>query len=167
MESKVKTFKFKKIDWYNRGRRLNQPEVTMQLSYNGSNKPCLSISCSIWNNTHTDIVAGGQCLDDLYEYESLANDPIFNKLYYLWQNWHLNDCKNGTQAQLLAVKEYHDYCIKNCIVNFNSFDADIDHLKSIGLYEDNGHVYGSRWFYMDIPSEDLKMINDLFDREDI
>ena len=46
---------------------------------------------------------------------------------------------------------------------YQNFDADIEHLKSIGLYDDNGNVYGSKWFYMEIPNEDLQIINDLLD----
>lgn len=165
MESKVKTFKFKKIDWYDRGRKINQPEVTMALRYDEEDRPCLSIHGNIWNNTHTDIVCGGQILDEMMKFGSISSDPIFNKLYYLWTNYHLNDCCSGTPAQLTAIKAYHAVNKENSIVNLNSFNADIEHLKSIGLYDDHGTVYGSKLFYMEIPDEDLKVINDLFNQD--
>lgn len=163
MEYRSKVFKFNKIDWYGRGRRINQPEVTMTLKYDEEDRPCLTISGNIWNCHHTDIVCGGQNLDEMIKYESISSDPVFNKLYYLWTNHHLNDCRSGTPAQLAAIKAYHIANKENSKVNLNSFDADIDYLKSIGLYDDNGNVYGSRWFYMEIPSEDLQIINDLLD----
>lgn len=166
MESRVKTFKFKKIDWYGRGRKINQPEVTMTLKYDNEDRPCLTISGNIWNNTHTDIVCGGQNLDEMIKYDSISSDPTFNKLYYLWTNYHLNDCRAGTKAQLAAIKAFHTANKENSIVNLNSFDADIEHLKSLGIYDDNGNVYGSKWFYMEIPNEDLQIINDLFDQKE-
>lgn len=165
MESRVKTFKFKKIDWYDRGRKINQPEVTMTLKYDEEDRPCLSIHGNIWNCHHTDIVCGGQNLDEMIKFDSISSDPIFNKLYYLWTNYHLNDAVAGTPAQLAAIKTFHTANKENSIVNLNSFNADIEHLKSIGLYDDNGNIYGSEWFYMSIPDEDLQMINDLFDQD--
>lgn len=165
MLSKAKVFKFKKIDFFGRGRKINQPEVTMTLKYDEENRPCLSICGNIWNCHHTDIVCGGQNLDEMIKFDSISSDPIFNKLYYLWTNYHLNDCVAGTPAQLAAIRAYHIANEENSKVNLNSFDADIEHLKSIGLYDDNGNVYGSKWFYMEIPNEDLQIINDLFDQK--
>ena len=166
MEYRSKVFKFNKIDWYGRGRKINQPEVTMTLKYDEEDRPCLTISVNIWNCHHTDIVCGGQNLDEMIKYESISSDPIFNKLYYLWANYHLNDCRSAGPLQDAALKAYHIACKENSIVNLNSFEADIDYLKSIGLYNDNGNVYGSRWFYVEIPNEDLQIINDLFDQKE-
>lgn len=163
--TQVKVFKFKKIDWYGKGRKINQPEVTMTLKYDEENRPCLSICGNVWNSTHTDIVCGGQNLDEMIKYKSISSDPTFNKLYYLWINHHLNDCCCGSPAQLAAIKAYHIANKENSKVNLNSFDADIDYLKSVGLYDDNGNVYGSKWFYMEIPNDDLQMINELLTQE--
>lgn len=161
MESKVKTFKFNKIDWYGKGRRINQPEVTMTLKYDEEDRPCLSISGNIWNCHHTDIVCGGQNLDEMIKYESISSDPTFNKLYYLWTNYHLNDCRSAGPLQDVALKAYHIACKENSILNLNQYETDSNYLKSVGLLYEDGIKYGSKWWYHEIPSEDLQIINDL------
>lgn len=103
MESRVKTFKFKKIDFFDKGRKINQPEVTITLKYDEENRPCLSICGNIWNNTHTDIVCGGQCLDEMIKFDSISSDLIFNKVYYLWTNYHLNGC--GSKRFYMEIPE--------------------------------------------------------------
>lgn len=158
MESRVKTFKFKKIDWYGRGRKINQPEVKMTLKYDNEDRPCLSICGNIWNNIHTDIVCGGQNLDEMIKYDSISSDPIFNKLYYLWTNYHLNDCRAAGPLQEAALKAYHTACKENSIVNLNQYEADSNYLESIGLLYEDGIKYGSKWWYHKIPDNDLNEI---------
>lgn len=157
----VKHFVFKKVDWYGKGRKINQPEITMSITYNDDNKPCLSICGEVWNSKHSDIICGGQCLDEMAKYESLMNDPTFNKLYYLHQNYHLNDCHAGTVAQEAALKAYHEACDVCNMNKSHDYTSDCEYLKSIELFEDNGWKYGHGWKYHEIPEDDMNAINEL------
>lgn len=144
-----KTFVFQKIA-FNGTRKINTPEVEMTLKEENG-KPVLSICGSIWNSKHTDIVCGGQCLDEMKRF--LNKDELFNKLYRLWKFWHLNDMCPGTECQENAL-----------IAKFNKipdYDTACEYLKSVNLYEDDGYKYGTKWLYRAIPEDDLKIIKNL------
>lgn len=82
-----KTFSFGKIDFFNRGVRDNA--VSVEVEYNEKDGKKVFTACgNIWNRTHTDIVAGGQCLDTIAEY---VKDEKFLEIYRLWKLYHLND----------------------------------------------------------------------------
>ena len=82
-----KSFNFGKIDYNRTGRKSNT--VTVDISYEERNgKKVFTASGSIWNSRHTDIIAGGQCLDTIYKY---INHPTFKEIYRLWYKYHLND----------------------------------------------------------------------------
>lgn len=152
-----KTFKFEKIAFYG-GRRINSPEITVELCYTDKG-PELSICGDVWNSKHTDIVMGGQCLDELMQFDSLSCNTLFRKLHRLWKLYHLNGLHSGTEAQEKALLEW-----KSSGGNFdgcNGYDTDCKYLESIGLLDDNGYHYGSSWLYRAIPDDDLKLIEEL------
>ena len=150
----TKSFKFDKVA-YTSNRRVNLPVVEMELRYinNDPNKPELSICGEIWNATHTDIVMCGQCLDQMAKFESLRCDPLFKKLYRLWQNFHLNGMNAGTLKQSKALKDANR--------RFESYEDQCKYLESIGLLVDDGYEYGSEWLYRSIPEDDLNEIKSL------
>ena len=160
-----KTFDFDKVAWYG-GRKVNKPTVTLKLSYKDGdeNKPVLSISANIWNAKQTDIVCGGQCLDEMMKYRSLRDNETFKKLYHLWSNYHLNDMHSGTVNQEKAVKEfYNTNKNKQAHTLHTGYNEVCDYLKSVNLYVDNGYVYGTSWLYRAIPEDDLNMIKSLLE----
>ena len=83
-----KTFDFGKIDFEGRGRKCNAVTVDMEYKEDGDKKR-FSVSASVWNSFHSDIVAGGQCLDSLQPYFKLS--PTFTEIFRLWKLYHLND----------------------------------------------------------------------------
>lgn len=83
-----KTFDFGKIDFEGRGRKCNAVTVDMEYKEDGDKKR-FSVSASVWNAFHSDIVAGGQCLDSLQPY--FKHSPIFTEIFRLWKLYHLND----------------------------------------------------------------------------
>ena len=155
MANLSKTFKFNKIAFYGT-RRINIPEVTMELR-DTAKGPELSICGSVWNSKHTDIIMGGQCIDELAEFDSLRNNDLFMKLYSLWKNYHLNGMHAGTVKQEKAIKEWHT---KDKYKAF-TYDDDCKYLDSIGLLDDDGYRYGSSWLYRAIPDEDMNEIKAL------
>ena len=155
MANLSKTFKFDKIAFYGT-RRINTPEVTMELR-DTAKGPELSICGDVWNSKHTDIVMGGQCLDEMKKFKELRFNTLFNKLYKWWELYHLNGMHAGTIKQENAIKEWH---AKDKYKAF-TYDEDCKYLDSIGLLDDDGYRYGSSWLYRAIPDEDLNEIKAL------
>lgn len=116
----------------------------------------LSICGSIWNAKKTDIVCGGQCLDEIAKY---VKAPLFKEIYRLWKLYHLNGMHAGTEEQDAAIDEWK--------AQGNEYDYKkvCDYLKEIGLYEVeyNGkpHRYGTGWLHREIPEDDLKRIKEI------
>lgn len=79
---------FGKIDYYNRGRRENTAKIIIEYRTIKEEKKELSIYGEIWNMTNTDILSGGQNLDDMHKYLKL--NKKFMTIYRLWKLYHLN-----------------------------------------------------------------------------
>ncbi len=163
-----KVFNFGKIDFYGTGRKIN--EVTIEVELRDIDKgPEFSASGDVWNSKHTEIICGGQCLDELDTVSTLHNNPLFSKIYRLWKLYHLNGMNAGTARQTKAVNDYLERT--NSRYDYSQM---CDYLKSIDLYEDKEYLfkygnelkpyrYGSSWLYHSIPDEDLKIIKELLE----
>lgn len=82
-----KIFDFGKIDFCGRGRKCNAVTVEMEYREDGDKKR-FSVSANVWNMHHTDIVAGGQCLDSIAPF---IHNRRFSEILRLWKLYHLND----------------------------------------------------------------------------
>lgn len=156
MKNNRKVIELGKIDFYGTGKKINAVDVEIELR--STNKgPELSICGSIWNSRHTDIVCGGQCLDEIAEYIHSAK---FKEIYRLWKNYHLNGMHAGTVRQEAYLKEHRK------TEPYKDYTRDCEILKEAGLYEDeqeNGYKYGHSWLYRKIPEEDLRKINEILE----
>ena len=148
-----KTLNFGKIDWNGTGRKINLVTVEINLKET-ENGPAFTASANVWNSKRTDILCGGQCLDDLVPF--FHDNKVYMTIFSMWQKYHLNDMHPGTPAQEKALNEagltkfatnYTEYC---------------EHLKKIGLFNDNGVNFGETWVYWPILEKDLKTIKSLF-----
>lgn len=150
-----KTFSFGKIAFYGR-RRINEVDVTVRLEDEGKG-PVFSACADVWNARRTDIVAGGQLLDELDKFKYLGGDELFRKIRRLWKKHHLNDMHAGTPEQEKYLKEHRTWR--------GDYDKDCALLKEAGLYEveldGKPYRYGERWLYRPIPEEDLAEIRKL------
>ena len=92
----AKKFQFGKVDYNLTGRRSYLVELEMELKIN-ENKPVFTVCGQIWNVGHTDIVTGGQCVDNIYNKfkGQLKNRETYETIMALWKRWHLNDMKAG------------------------------------------------------------------------
>lgn len=149
MMTMSKTFTFPKVA-YTSNKRVNLPTIEMKLSYkdNDPSKPALSIRGELWNSTHTDIVMGGQCLDELAKFNELSCNQLFRKLHSLWKDWHLNDLKCGGPLQ--------ESVLKDC--DISSYEERCSYLESKDLLYEDGIKYGTQWRYHKIPENELKEI---------
>lgn len=82
-----KNFDFGCIDYEGRGKALNRVTVEMEYKEDGDKKR-FSASANVWNTRHTDIITGGQCLDDIAPY---IDSPLYSEILRLWGLYHLND----------------------------------------------------------------------------
>lgn len=150
-----KTFNFGKIDFYGNGRKTNLVTVTVELR-NTDKGAELSACGDIWNNLKTDVVCGGQCLDEIKEY---IKSPLFLEIYNFWKLYHLNGMHAGTKEQEKAIEEWKSKG------NKYNYTAVCEYLKSIDLYEveHNGELYkyGHGWLFEEIPESDLQRIKEL------
>lgn len=147
-----KTFVFPKIA-FNGTRKINTPEVEIALACDNG-KYEFSACGSIWNSKHTDIIAGGQCLDTMYKY--LKHDKLFKEIYRLWRAYHLNGMRSGTIKQEQALDD-----AEKAGVRLLDYNDSCKYLESIGLLEDDGYKYGTKWLYRAIPEDDLNVIKNL------
>jgi len=155
-----KKIQFGKIDWSGRGRKAYAVELEIDLREDKFERPVLSICGSVWNTKHTDIVCGGQCLDDLLPF--LKGNKEFKFWHKMWKKYHLNDMKAGTPEQEEAIREW-----KEAGHRYDYTEA-CKYLESIGLYEVEYHgceyngvyKYGTAWLYQPIDWDDLNAILD-------
>ena len=147
-----KTFNFGKIAYDGSGRKNNL--VTIEVSFNGTR---FSASGNIWNRLQTDIISGGQNLDELYEY--LKDDGLFLKIYSIWKQYHLNDMTPGTPKQMAFLSTIK----KPSNAEFYSWEC--EQLEKVDLLYDslNGepYKYGSLWLTNEIPGYIKEDINAL------
>lgn len=150
-----KTFDFGKIDYYGNGRKTNLVTVTVELR-NTDKGAELSVCGKIWNNLKTDILCGGQCLDEIKKY---IKSPLFLEIYNFWKLYHLNGMHAGTKEQEKAIEEWESKG------NKYDYTAVCEYLKSIDLYEveHNGqpYKYGHGFIFEEIPECDLRRIKAL------
>ena len=117
-----------------------------------------SASGSIKENRQ--FIAAGQCLDTIKEY--FPDDTLFNSIFEVWKEWHLNDLTAGSPNQERFLKDY-----KESGNDYNYSDACVL-LESAGLLVDNDYIhngkpykYGSAWLTRIIPDDVIRTINRL------
>lgn len=83
-----RTFNFGKIDYLGIGKKTNLVTVDMAYDERIDGRKCFSCSADVWNNRGTDIICGGQCLDDI---STRLHDPVFSEILRLWELYDLNN----------------------------------------------------------------------------
>jgi hypothetical protein len=100
----------------------------------------------------------GQCLDHLkdkaFEYiMPQEKQALFERVFEIWKEYHLNDMQSGTIRQTEALLE------KDKTLHYaTNYKQGCDYLKSINLYKDNGYKYGHGWLCKPIPTEIVEEI---------
>lgn len=155
-------FEFGKIP-YTSSNSSNRVKVKIALTYskNDPEKPVFSAQGFIYDRC--TIISSGQNLDTIARY--IKNNSLFDKIYRLWNLYHLNDLHAGTPEQESALKQ----AVINHELNSygaNNYKESCDYLKQKNLYEisyqGKPYKYGHGWIYYPIPEHDLKSIKELF-----
>ena len=182
MENMRKKINFGKIDYYQRGRKINAVDLEIELRKSDTDKPTFSVCCNVWNASHTDIIAGGQCLDDANIVRKMAHNRLYMEILNLWKKYHLNDMHAGTPTQEKCLQEHKNesdairrqleqahpyYNCKYLQPNISQYEIDCEILKKYGLYEvthdGKPYKYGHGWLYEPIPQKDLQRIKEIID----
>lgn len=183
---KYRTFTFGKVAAWPKNRKANEVQVTISLHTDKYGEKRFAASGRVWNTRHTDIIGGGQNLDEIHKW--FGEDPLFCEIYALWKKYHLNDMNSGTYRQDIALHEETERInaenAKNGKPPINpltyavQYDEACNFLKSIGLYYDSlgrdevivgggdentrdRYAYGTGWILRRIPEADMKRIESL------
>lgn len=137
-----KRFKFKK------DRIKATIDITLREKEN--KKQVLSMCGTIYFNNK--IIYYGQCIGEIKDI--FKSNKLVKKLFILWEKYHLNDMHAGTVRQEKALK-------KAKLLGVDKYTKACDYLEKIGLYDDDGNIYGKSWYYHPIPKKDLEEIKKL------
>jgi hypothetical protein len=147
-----KVFNFGKIDFNQTGKKINLAEV--EVEFDGTR---FSASGSVWNSKQTDIISGGQNLDEMYQH--LKDNKTFLMIYSLWKQYHRNDMKPGTPKQMAFLST-----IKRPS-NAEFYTWECEQLEKVNLLIDDldgkPYKYGTAWLTSEIPSYAKEDINKL------
>ena len=86
-------FSLGKVAYYGK-RKIN--EVTLEIGLRDWNGyPEFTACACVWNNIHTDIVAGGQMIGELYnKFATLRYSVLYKTIMKLWEKYHLHNISN-------------------------------------------------------------------------
>lgn len=125
-------------------RVLGEIEVTLETTTSGHLR--LSMVGLLWEPGHKPDAWGGQCHREIAAL--WADMPLVVRMTEVWARWHLNDMRAGTPKQEAAITEHYG----RPRVGYE-FGQACQHLRRLGLYEDDGYKYGSAWLYEPLPQE--------------
>ena len=76
---------------YNGKHKINEVTLEIELrDWNGY--PEFTAHAMVWNSVHTDIVAGGQMIDKLYnKFATLRGSVLYKTIMQLWKKYHLHN----------------------------------------------------------------------------
>ena len=187
-------FNFGKIAYWPTSRKSNAVEVEISLRKLDNGQLEFSAMGCIWNCRHTDSLSGGQNLDTIREY--IKDNAIFNEIYDIWRNSHLNGLNSGTRTQEAALKVESDRRnakhkakgekLEQPLNYASRYEDACEYLKSIGLYIDklgdgevlncerpedgitsNHYPYGHGWITRVLSERTLKRIRSLLDKGEV
>ena len=191
-EERKRRFNFGKIAYWPKTRKANSVDVDIYVRKLDNGEFEFSAMGAIWNCRHTDHISGGQNLDTIHKY--VHENPIFNEIFSLWSEFHLNGLNSGTRKQEVAlVKETNrrneEHKAKGekeekPLTYVDRYEDACEYLKSIGLYIDklgDGEVlncetekvskdhypYGCGWITRVLDDKTLKRINSLIDKGEV
>lgn len=163
----------KKIIFHKTIKRIPQLfEVEIKLK-NGN------LSITGYAKLKNDVEFGGQCQDEFNEY--LKGNSYWDKLYSIWNEWHLNDMQPGTPEQMQCLKnitkEEREKAIKHleekykqigsykndpeCKYNQDCLLLEWHNLYKVEMPDGTKYKYGYKWLKKELPEYVIKFINDL------
>lgn len=158
------TLNLGKIDYNNSGRRDCMAD--MEVDWDGRQ---VTICANIWNPRHTDIYAGGQCVDMVAGF--FPHHKAAQRLLAIWRDWHLNSTRaSGSPAQRAWLKANP----VTATYPESYYEKASAALAAAGLNPDPGYLhngkpysYGSAWLHEELPDGIKAELDGLFSGEEI
>ena len=92
--NKKRVFSFGKVAYYGK-RKIHEVTLEITLYADRNGYPEFTVCADVWNNLHTDIIAGGQMIDDLYnQFLRFRCNTIYKTIKELWEKYHCKDVSN-------------------------------------------------------------------------
>ena len=150
---------------YTSNKKVNKITIDMQLTESN----IMSITGTVWNAKETDAETCGQCQDTINEViasqGSESTKALWNVIYYLWNNYHLNNLHAGTPEQEKLLKQNPN----------RSYDNDVEFLKQHDMltvpaeqadpyrkkdskFIGEPYTYGYEWLTWPLPKEVVDII---------
>ena len=124
-----KTFNFGKKAVANP--RIKNNEVTITIELRDTDKGLeFSASGYVWNSKHTDIIMGGQCIDDLGKY--LRGNKVYKEILDLWQKYHLNGMNAWCSCE---HEENSSEKIKLYKLRYNDEGKRLSKIRDLGIFK--------------------------------
>lgn len=90
-KNKKRIYSFGKIAYYGK-RKIHEVTLEITLYADRNGYPEFTACADVWNNLHTDIICGGQMIDDLYNnFARFHNNTIYKIIMELWKKYHGKD----------------------------------------------------------------------------
>ena len=146
---------------YTSNKKVNR--ITIDIKLTESN--ILSITGTIWNAKDTDAKTCGQCQDTINEViasqGSESTKALWNVIYYLWNNYHLNNLHAGTPEQEKLLNRSYDndveFLKQHDILTVPAEQAD-PYRKKDSKFIGEPYTYGYEWLTYPIPEEVLAIV---------
>ena len=111
--------------------KIRNNEITIKLELRDTDKGVEFSACAdVWNSKHTDIIMGGQCLDDLMPY--LKNNKTYKTILDLWKKYHLNGMHAWCQC---AHEENPSEKIKVYKLRYNEEGERLSKIRDFGKFK--------------------------------
>jgi hypothetical protein len=102
----------------------------------------------------------GQCRDTLLTClpEGDLSKEQLEKLYAIWNEWHLNDLQAGSPDQMKFMEQFikRDYDTACVILDAAGLNPDPNY-----LHEGKPYAYGSAWLRKEVPADVIEWVFNL------
>ena len=124
-----KVFDFGKHKVANPKIKNNKITVTIELKETEKGEE-FSACADVWDAHHTDIIMGGQCIDDLMLY--LKHNKTYKTILDLWQKYHLNGMNAWCQCE---HEENPSEKIKVYKLRYNEEGERLSKIRDLGIFK--------------------------------
>ena len=110
--------------------KIRNNEIVIELELRNTDKGVEFSACGdVWNAHHTDIIMGGQCIDDLMPY--LKHNKTYLTILDLWQKYHLNGMNAWCQC---PHEENPSEKVKVYKLRYNEEGKRLSKIRDLGMF---------------------------------
>lgn len=107
----------------------NKITIDVELKHTEKGEEFTASAC-VWNGRKTDIIMGGQCLDELMPY--LKNNKTYKTILDLWHKYHLNGMRAWCQCE---HTENPSEKVKVYKLRYNEEGERLSRIRDLGIFK--------------------------------